>query len=177
VLFAHQLLAASLADASDGLDWSLILGAYGAVVASLVALYNWRRDRPKVNVQLMGEIHIARPENELFWQIRVLNDSTRPIAIEAVGLVNSDGLRIAANAIGEDDELTALPFPVTLDDGDPPVIVRTRRDLGDGVVGAYAMDYRQRFYEGKAVRRVWRWSPRTIKARRLAKKQEKAHGA
>jgi hypothetical protein len=66
VLFAHQLLAASLADTSDGLDWSLILGAYGAVVASLVALYNWRRDRPKVNVQLMGEIHIARPENELF---------------------------------------------------------------------------------------------------------------
>jgi len=177
MFIAHQLFAAASSEGGGGTDWvkygSLILGAYGAIVASVVAFYNYRRDRPKVKVQLIGNIHLGEP-NKYFWEIRVLNDSTRPIAIESVGLVDRDGVHLAALAVDEEDRPMSLPFPATLGDGDPPVTVRTRRTLDDGVVGAYAMDYQQKFYEGKAAVRVWAWSPNAIKGRRRAKDQEKA---
>jgi hypothetical protein len=183
VSIAHDLLVAaqsSSAEAGDDRNWlglfSLVIGGYGAVVATWVAVSNWRRDRPGVEVQLIGDIQIAKPENELFWQIRVVNLRKRPITIETIGLVDSDGLLIAARAVDEDGEPTAAPVPTTLEDGDY-VVLRTRRDPALDVVGAYAMDPRLKTYTGKMAKRVWRWSPQQIEARRLAKKQASRYRA
>jgi hypothetical protein len=152
-----------------GRDWpTLGVAAYGAAVATGVAIYQFRRDRSGVKIILTPVASFAEDRAPVeFWAIRVVNHKPRPITIRSVGLLvekrRGVGM-LSAPYLDEWGSPTDSPFPVTLTDGSS-VEVGIERPLDSGPKGARAIDDLERSF---AVRhpslnprkRWWSWRVR-----------------
>jgi hypothetical protein len=127
---------------SGGRDWlAFAVGAYGAVVASCVAIYQFYRDRPGVKLVLRAITAVSEknPEPVELWGIRVVNHRKRPITIQEVG-VSRGRLRISGLPVDFYGERVTDPFPAMLEDGGAVEVYINRNDGFGTVTGAWARD-------------------------------------
>ena len=92
----------------DTLLASLILGIYGAVLSTVLAVLHWQRDKGKfvINPQ---ELHINMSGEVIVWRIvEVINGGRRPLYLQNIGITLNDGNSISLG----DKEL-----PIKLDEG------------------------------------------------------------
>ena len=132
----------------SGESFSLIVGLYGAIVASGVALYKIARDRLGVKVILVPGIKLPDGDKKAFesWVLRI-NHRKRSFTIRGAGLYVDDGglgkiKSFAGRHLERDGSVRVGPtFPVTLADGeDLEVWIERSEEDADRVKGAFAND-------------------------------------
>lgn len=131
----------------DWLDWvSLIVAAYGAVVASAVAAYQFLRDRPGVRLVFFPMISVVKKpgkEDDYYtvwlWHGRIVNHRKRPIEIRSGGLLIDGKTRFHTTFVDRDGKTTGPPFPASLQDG-ASVDFYSRPYDEINVTGAWASD-------------------------------------
>ncbi|HET7053880.1 MAG TPA: hypothetical protein VFI09_08200 [Solirubrobacterales bacterium] len=162
---------------------TLLLGAYGAAVSTLLAFSQMLRDRPGVKLRLTPT-NVEYPEEDEeyggvtrdFWEVRVVNHRKRPITIRRGGMLGDRGQHLSVRivdpyAIVDSRPLRIEPFPCRLIDGTSFSFFLELDNLRDRErAGAYVVDDldntyrihsptfspRRRFGEWKARRRFER---------------------
>jgi hypothetical protein len=132
-------------------DWlALGVAAYGAVVATGVAAYQFLRDRPGVRLIITELLCLVDRKGERFhvpmWHIRVVNHRKRPITIRSGGLLIGGRTRLLPLFLDSKGIEMRSPFPVTLTDGES-VEFRVSREDHEDVCGAWATDALDRNFE------------------------------
>jgi hypothetical protein len=144
---------AAVLPVADGGGLTLVLGAYGAIVSTLLAISQLLRDRPGVKLRLTPTNVEYAPETETddaltrdFWEVRVVNYRKRPITIRRGGLLGDRGQHVNARIVdpyvtSEGRPKWIEPFPKTLTDGTSfsfflELDLRRDRDR----MGAYVVD-------------------------------------
>lgn len=179
-LFDLMAALKSTAEADQGRDWlALAVAAYGAIVATGVAFYQFVRDRPGVRLIFtpMGSV-VENPDSEdgfdyiEFWHVRTVNHRKRRIELRAGGLLIRGRTRLHPMFVDWKDNEIANPFPVSLEDGESVEFHVQKRD-GDRVTGAWASDVLERYFTVRYPARnprkrfiEWRWSQSVKKHRR-----------
>jgi hypothetical protein len=156
----------------DGRDWlALGVAAYGAIVATSVAVYQFARDRPGVKVKLAAVTSAEVGSGRLIerWAVRVVNHRQRPITIDSAGVLVNEGQVLQAPFVDFNGDAVDHPFPATLTDGqDIRVFVRVIDGGGADVTGAWARDSLGRSYKTsrspRARWRTWRLNRRLKRA-------------
>lgn len=167
-----DLLAASKAGAptaaEGGRDWlTLIVAGYGALVASCVAVYQFRRDRPGVKLRLAA-VASSEDGGRLVerWAVRIVNHRQRPITIDDAGVLVNEGQQLHAPFVTVDgDPADPYPFPMVLTDGKSERVFIRVIDTGDAhTTGAWARDALGREYKTRRSLgerwRLWRLNRR-----------------
>lgn len=97
---------AAVLPVADGGGLTLVLGAYGAIVSTLLAASQLLRDRPGVKLRLTPTNVEYAPETETddaltrdFWEVRVVNHRKRPITIRRGGLLGDRGQHVNARIV------------------------------------------------------------------------------
>lgn len=130
-------------------DWLVFaIGVYGAIVATLTALYQFVRERPGVKV-VLTPITWMRQDAEKpldLWEIRVVNHRKRPITIKVAGLLRRPGVHAQGHLVNLDGERVEDPFPVTLADGEALELLIRRDGVFHDSFGAWARDALDRAY-------------------------------
>jgi hypothetical protein len=152
------------------------LAGWGAVLSTVLAVRQVRRDRPAVRV-LVDKLGSQAPngDSKTYWWVRVVNMNPRPIAIQSVGLHSHDRqLRHYA----ADPEATKwrepTKLPVTLQDFESAEFFFDIERVGlkdwGGLRGAYVRDTVDREYTGRyrthSPQALWR----LVKVNRIRKK-------
>lgn len=130
-------------------DWLVFaIGAYGAVVATLTALYQFVRERPGVKVVLTPISWVAEDAEEEvdLWEVRVVNHRKRPITIQDSGLLRTRRVLSHGFLLNRDGERVDDPFPVALADGEAFAIFIDRTGVFRDAIGAWARDALNRVY-------------------------------
>jgi hypothetical protein len=150
---------------ANGWPFTLIIAAYGAVVSSGVALYQFLRDRPGVRVFISPSTTIidgADDRHVEIWRIRFVNHRKRPITIEEGGILLPGNLQLPALSVDHLGEKVPYPFPMTLGDGESQLVQVSRNDELIDVRGAWARDaldrvYKARYPSRRPLRRIKAW--------------------
>ncbi len=160
--FLAAAKAAAPLDEDGGRDWlALIVAVYGAFVASCVAIYQFRRDRPGVKVRLAA-VASSESGGRLVerWAVRIINHRQRPITIDNAGVLVNDGQQLQApfvNSHGNQPKMWRHPFPLTLTDGQSARVFINVIIGGEDVTGAWARDALGREYKTRrSLRQRWR---------------------
>ena len=150
----------------DSRDWlALVIAAYGAVVATGVALYQFVRDRPGVKlliVPVASEDGGGRLVER--WMVRIVNHRQRPITINSVGVLVEKDAELHSPYVDVDGDPATLPLPRALTDGEQLTIFKKVTEMESAqVTGAWAKDALGRRhtvkYPSAAPRARWRaWS-------------------
>jgi hypothetical protein len=130
-------------------DWLVFaIGAYGAIVATLTALYQFVRERPGVKVVLTPVAWMRREADEPIelWEVRVVNHRKRPITIKVAGLLRRRGVHAQGVLLNLEGAPIDDPFPVTLADGEALEIFISRDGVFHDAFGAWARDALNRVY-------------------------------
>jgi hypothetical protein len=130
-------------------DWLVFaIGAYGAIVATLTALYQFVRERPGVKVVLTPISWVAEDAEEAvdLWEVRVVNHRKRPITIQDSGLLRARRVLSHGFLLNRDGERVEDPFPVSLADGEAVAIFIDRAGIFSDAIGAWARDALNRVY-------------------------------
>lgn len=130
-------------------DWLVFgIGAYGAIVATLTALYQFVRERPGVKVVLTPISWMRQEADEPveLWGVRVVNHRKRPITVNAAGLLRRRGVHAHGFLLDLNGERVDDPFPMTLADGEAIEILIGRNGAFHDAFGAWARDALNRVY-------------------------------
>jgi len=147
---------------SSGRDWlAFAVAAYGAIVATIVAGYQFMRDRAGVKVVLTpisSETQGSEGATAEIWGIRVVNHRKRPITIQDAGLLRGKD-HLHSLFLNIHGDRIADPFPVALTDGMSAEFYVHRDDRAD-VRGAWVRDALNRTfkvrYSSRSPRARWR---------------------
>ena len=156
-------------------DWLAFgIGAYGAIVATLTALYQFVRERPGVKVVLTPIAWVSEEAVDPvdLWQIRVVNHRKRPITIQSAGLLRQRRVHAHGFLLNREGERIDDPFPLTLADGQAVEIFIDRAGVFQDAIGAWARDALDRVYHCRYPARdprarVANWRERRAIRRRL----------
>ena len=107
------------------------LALYGAVVATLVAAHQWRRDRLAVRVRIDSDFEQSRVS------VRVVNAGHRPIRIDSViyAVPVWRGNRFRPYSEDPRSFPDDTPLPLRLDQGDDAVKFLDRREVAEHIDG------------------------------------------
>jgi hypothetical protein len=155
-------------------DWLVFaIGAYGAVVATLTALYQFVRERPGVKVVLMPISWFGEDAEEPvdLWEIRAVNHRKRPITIQSAGLLRQRRVHAHGLLLNREGQRVEDPFPVALADGEALEIFIDRTGIFHDAIGAWARDALNRFYHCRYPPRNPRGRLATWRERRLIKRR------
>lgn len=131
-------------------DWlALGLGAYGTIVATATAAYQFLRERPGAKVVVAPVSSVTDRTGDLIelWGVRVVNHRKRPITIRGVGLIRDRGIYAHGILLDLDGNRTREPFPFVLGDGEAVEIYISRNPTFREIRGAWARDALDRIYE------------------------------
>lgn len=177
--FLDLLAASQPVDSAggDGRDWLAFgVAAYGASVATGVAVYQFVRDRPGVKVKLAAVASAEDGSRSIEqWAVRVVNHRQRPITIDSAGVLVNEGQVLQAPFVDFHGDAVGHPFPATLTDGqDVRVFIRVIDTGGADVTGAWARDSLGRSYKtSRSLRAQWRTWRLNRKLRRAFKRGAK----
>jgi hypothetical protein len=132
-------------------EWvTLVLAVWGAVLSTIIALRQIRRDRPNLKLFIRPGHHPSgRLEAE--WVIRIANPNARPVEVTHAALIDHEGLQASMEDPVPPIEVRAQGrvvsgLPVVLGDGDSLEVVLPE-PLPERVPrGAWALDSFHRLY-------------------------------
>jgi hypothetical protein len=139
-------------------NWiALIVGSYGAIIATITIIWNILRERRNVTVRIGYAIGTGLLVGQEMLAIEIVNSGRRPIHIQEVGFLRNDGFKLINPRQNHD---------LWLKDGDGTNCYVPKHEIDEMVtgakaenkqiIGAYIRDSTNIYYKGK-IRRHAMW--------------------